>query len=689
MAAWWPLDEISGSIVHDIVGGFDGTALPLPIGDFTAAHGPVSSAFWPPPSFPVGMAGNSLFFPSDRRVEVPNCAALDPGTGDFTVDAWVIYCSAPGPNHVWTIVKKGNPSGSGWWQFVISDDFPPADHKLRFNIPGAAPEVDITPGVWHHVAATLERGSPDRVVLYVDGVGTSFSVIVGPNVASSASLLIGGDGIFAGEIAVDEVEIFHYALTPAEVQAIFNAGSAGKCKPDLGDAPDSSNHSSTPMQAYANPPVSARFPTVYDPNLLGNTPLGPIHWLAKDLAWLGKNVSFEGEADTGWDQDGSTNIRPSLDINDNDGFDDGVTGVSLPNCAMTSFTFTATSAGGTVPVYINVWFDWNHDGDWNDTPVCPTNPTQVVPEWAVQNHQVTLAPGFNYYPSNPAMKTPAFWSISPPPGQTVWMRITLTDVLVSATNSDGSGPVGGYCYGETEDYLWQAKGPATPCVQAPADMVSWWPADGNTDDIAGRNSGTLQGGAGYVPGMVGQAFSFVAEGDGVEVRDAGNLNFGAAASAGADLSIDAWIATSSTARVLSIVDKRSGASGSQATGYTLFLYEGRLAFQLGDGTFFNYISPSSLPDFRDGAWHHVAVTVDRTSAIGGSLYVDGAVVLTFDPTNRLGSLTNREPLFIGRHAASPGATFIGRIDEVEVFSRALTAGEVEAIFAAGSSGKCK
>jgi hypothetical protein len=189
--------------------------------------------------------------------------------------------------------------------------------------------------------------------------------------------------------------------------------------------------------------------------------------------------------------------------------------------------------------------------------------------------------------------------------------------------------------------------------------------------------------------MVGQAFSFVAAGDGVEVRDAGNLNLGAAASAGADLSIDAWIATSSTARVLPIVDKRSGASGSQATGYTLFLFEGRLAFQLGDGTFFNYISPSSLPDLWDGTWHHVAVTVDRTSATGGSLYVDGAVVLTFDPTNRPGSLENRESLFIGRHAGTPSTSFIGLVDEVEIFNRALTAGEVLSIFTAGAAGKCK
>jgi hypothetical protein len=110
---------------------------------------------------------------------------------------------------------------------------------------------------------------------------------------------------------------------------------------------------------------------------------------------------------------------------------------------------------------------------------------------------------------------------------------------------------------------------------------------------------------------------------------------------------------------------------------------------LGDGTFFNYISPSSLPDLRDGVSHHVAVTVDRDSARGGNLYVDGVVVLTFDPTNRPGSLANREPLFIGRHAATPSTSFIGLIDEVEIFGRELTAGEVLSIFTAGAAGKCR
>jgi len=226
------------------------------------------------------------------------------------------------------------------------------------------------------------------------------------------------------------------------------------------------------------------------------------------------------------------------------------------------------------------------------------------------------------------------------------------------------------------------------CVKAPCGMVSWWPGDAHPNDTVDGNHGTLVGSAGYAPGMVGQAFSFTAVGDCVQVPTPVNLNFGP----GDDLSIDAWIRTSSTNLVLPIVDKRvlpNGPFDPDAVGYFLFLHNGRLAFQLADTTdgFYNYIS--SGPGLSDGDWHHVAVTVDRNSTAGGTLYVDGAVVLIFDPMNRPGDLTNNQPLFIGRHAGDPSVSVIGLIDEVEIFNRVLTAGEVEAIFAAGSSGKCK
>jgi cysteine-rich repeat protein len=238
---------------------------------------------------------------------------------------------------------------------------------------------------------------------------------------------------------------------------------------------------------------------------------------------------------------------------------------------------------------------------------------------------------------------------------------------------------------------------AVSCVDPPPGMVSWWPGDNNANDIMGVHNGVLHGAAGFAPGIVGPAFSFGAPAGYVQVSDAAVLNFGRAQSNpafhGGDLSIDSWIKTSSTAQTLPIVDKRDlpgGPTGTQSTGYALFLFNGKLALQLGDGTFFNYIS--SGPDLRDGLLHHVAVTVDRSGSsatTAGNLYVDSVMVLHFDPMNRPGSLINNDPLLIGRHAGDPTITFIGLIDEVEIFHRALAQAEIEGIFNAGSLGKCR
>jgi hypothetical protein len=219
-------------------------------------------------------------------------------------------------------------------------------------------------------------------------------------------------------------------------------------------------------------------------------------------------------------------------------------------------------------------------------------------------------------------------------------------------------------------------------------MVSWWPGDDNPNDIVGVNPGMLVGSAGYAPGMVGKAFSLAAAGDCVRVSPATTLDFGP----GDDLSIDAWIwvdplGYSYTATVLPIVDKRS--VSPLATGYFLFLYNGKLAFQLGSAGSFNYISTGPNLVASIPVWHHVAVSVDRDSPTGGHLYVDGVVVHAFNPMGVQGNLTNSQPLFIGRHAASSNPSFIGRIDEVEIFNRVLSPQEVWDIFDAQSAGKCK
>ncbi len=243
-----------------------------------------------------------------------------------------------------------------------------------------------------------------------------------------------------------------------EERWVFQMHKAHEQESDLGDAPDSTNSFGAAMTAYPWG-VMADFPTVY---AAGSPPHGPIHLMPKRVAHLGRAVTREEEADIGFDQDPSNNIRPLADQPDLDLADDGVLGMplKLPYCRQTRFRYIVNVINTTVPLYTNVWFDFNRDGDWDDTPQCTSSaggPVDV-PEWAVQNQPITagsLPLGLN------TLVTPAFTSwhpgISTSANQPIWMRITLSEEPWSGSGSAGSSPVDGYQFGETEDYLFIPK----------------------------------------------------------------------------------------------------------------------------------------------------------------------------------------------------------------------------------------
>ena len=239
---------------------------------------------------------------------------------------------------------------------------------------------------------------------------------------------------------------------------------------DLGDAPDSSNNSGITMTAYPSGTV-ANYPTVY---LAGSPPYGPFHAQPKTVAFLGAGVSLEAEADIGLDQDIVNNILPKEKLADKDGLDDGVLlPLSLPSCSTTTFKYLVTFNAPPPPngLYVNVWFDWNRDGDWNDSLDCANNLT--AREWAVQN-QVILLPPTAAPPLVITHTTPSFYCYHPSATQSpIWMRITLSEKPWSSTAGTvadgGGGPAEGYQYGETEDYyLTEYESEALDFGDAPA-----------------------------------------------------------------------------------------------------------------------------------------------------------------------------------------------------------------------------
>jgi len=232
--------------------------------------------------------------------------------------------------------------------------------------------------------------------------------------------------------------------------------------------------------------------------------------------------------------------------------------------------------------------------------------------------------------------------------------------------------------------------PAPTCTDTPAGLISWWPADGNLADTMGTNNISTFLPTLYATGKVDRAFSFNGISSRLQIPSSTSLSFGS----NADFSIEMWVkagASNTFNANVPLLEKHG--PGTSWIGYSLSLNQGRLAFAIGSAPISaanvsTFISPG--PDLRDTMFHHVAASITRASTTGGRLYVDGQLVLIFDPTPRKGSLAANVTLFMGAPVnTSIDSYFGGLIDEPAIYNRALSDGEIQAIRQAGAAGRCK
>lgn len=218
---YWRLDETSGSVAHDYIAGNNGSYLNTLLGQpgnglvdthKAARFGALSSVNCYVSGIPIDFATTS------------NAA--------FSVEAWV---NGNAQSSDAGLISKGY--GSGGEQFNL--DCGAGSHAFRFFVrdrTGGAHVAggSVTPnGQWHHLVGVCDQAN-GNVILYVDGAANASATIAANSglLSSTNPVTIGSRQSGAGTSynfqfvgLMEEVAIYDYALSPAQVQAHFAAAS--------------------------------------------------------------------------------------------------------------------------------------------------------------------------------------------------------------------------------------------------------------------------------------------------------------------------------------------------------------------------------------------------------------------------------------------------------------------------------
>jgi len=216
-------------------------------------------------------------------------------------------------------------------------------------------------------------------------------------------------------------------------------------------------------------------------------------------------------------------------------------------------------------------------------------------------------------------------------------------------------------------------------------MVSWWKAENNATDSLGTNNGVLTN-ISFATGKVGQSFNLNSAGSTVRIPASSSLDVGSKGG----LTIEGWVNPADVTAGHPIFEWNSGSFGTcfWLSKWDGSLPAGSLYANLKDIGFSEHSIQSVGGIVQSNVFQHVALTYDQATATA-ALYLNGVVVIQQTVVVGLPLFTTSDA-FIGYRPADGGAgsRFVGQIDELSLYSRALSPAEIQAICNAGANGKC-
>ncbi len=692
LTAWWRFNEGTGTTVSDSSGNaLHGTNGQLPVSNIWV-DGP-------------GGGKAVYFFNNSGSVSIPNNALFNM-TGAVTIAAWVNMDQYAGRDD---IAGRG---GVGDYNMIL------ATGRVCFFIQGSGTSCGnrtLTNGKWSHVAVTFNDAA-DTVSIYIDGALDRTNTYTATISNTSGNFILNALG---GHIAgygwpgiIDDVRLYSRTLSAADIAALYasypcNGGPTGAGV--LGEMYYNTNYRD--MQ-YCD---GTRWVSMGKPaqKLHGQRAEG------QAATYTANGVYFDGTADSVV----VNNPFPANSKRLTGSFwiklptSTGLTDISGPfgtlrflRSGSNPSNFRIESDGAIVTLVSTTALnntDWNHvlfSFDLSDPAkrhiyINDVDSFASAPVYADTN--LNLAPMTNFRvggrdAANIDPQTIAdFWlesdlylDLSNVDNRRKFISVNRTPVDLG---SNGQSPTGAspdiFLSGATGSWhtnkgtgggmtLNGALDTATdqPPIEYEKKMLGWWRLDETSgtsaaDSAGGTLTGTMAGGlsgTNSVASPVNTGLTFDGTNDTISIADNALLN------PAVGISYSAWIKTrATTGTILS----KWGAGNDQ--NYQLYLSGGNIVeeLQLSGGNSQNFGGA-----VNDGLWHHVAATY----VPGGdfAIYVDGVLQSTAGPNTAL--LDGTTPLYIG---STGGASnfFNGQIDDVRLYSYALSAPEVEELFKSSSN----
>ncbi len=229
--------------------------------------------------------------------------------------------------------------------------------------------------------------------------------------------------------------------------------------------------------------------------------------------------------------------------------------------------------------------------------------------------------------------------------------------------------------------------PPLPCTPAPANLISWWQAEGNANDSVSGNNGIAQN-ITYAAGEVGQTFVFNGTDSYITVPASSSLNVGL----GNGFTVETWM-NPANLNLQTVFEWNTGTNSGNPDAPVGVHMEiggggiGTLYANIVDTSITFHSISSSTGVVTTNAFQHVALTYDKTTGLA-VLYRNGLAVAS----QNLGVFTPQTSFNfnLGYRAVGTAAPmyFQGMLDETSLYNRALSAAEIQAIYNAGSAGKC-